>query len=439
MSFLWLLHLSLLFSSFFHLFSISSAKSITLSLFRPSPIGNRLDTLKYHTAASLSRAHHLKHTIQLYPRSYGGYSVSLIRFGTPPQNLSFMMDTGSSLVWFPCTTKYTCTHCNISKADPTFIPKLSSSFKIVTCNSPQCGLLFGPGLKCKYPTGTCGYQLTYELGNTTGLLVSESLTIPGLSVANFTAGCSISSADVPPGGVVGFGRSPVSLPSQLGLKAFSYCLVSHDFDDNTTMSSDLVLTTTPGGGCKRPSAKIQYTLFVSNPAFPHFYYVWLQNISIGGVHVKVPANYLALDAKGNGGTIVDSGTTVTQMEKPVFDLVFKELKRQVGNNYSRASNIEQEIGLKPCYNVGVDHKNKPQLPQLTFYFQGGVEMVLPLPNYFTYVDNDSSVVCMTIQNYGELERGPAIILGNYQQQDYYMEYDLENNRLGILQHDCKST
>ncbi|KAL3642728.1 hypothetical protein CASFOL_013543 [Castilleja foliolosa] len=167
-----------------------------------------------------------------------------------------------------------------------------------------------------------------------------------------------------------------------------------------------------------------------------YYYVSLQKIIIGGVHVKVPAKYLALDAKGNGGTIVDSGTFYTLMRRPVFDLVFKELIRQVGNNYSRASNIEQEFDLEPCYNVGnVDHEIK--LPQLTFHFQGGAEMVLPLANYFMYVDND--VVCMTIQNEGELERGPAITLGNYQQQDYYMEYDLENNRLGILQHDCKST
>ncbi|KAL3642724.1 hypothetical protein CASFOL_013539 [Castilleja foliolosa] len=433
-----LLLLSLLFSSS-NLFLLSWANSITLSLSPPpSTSGSPWDNLKYHAAASLARAHHLKHPkaqsiVQLYPRS-GGYFVHL-SFGTPPQTLRFMMDTGSSLVWFPCTTKYTCTHCNIST---TFIPQHSSSYKNVTCYSPQCRLLFGPDLKCRNPTLHCGYIIQYVLGNTTGLLVSESLTIPELTVPNFIAGCSVSS-DNSPEGIVGFGRARESLPAQLGLKAFSYCMVSHDFDDNTTASSDLVLTTTtPGGGCsKRPSAKIQYTLFVSNPAaFPDFYYVWLQNISMGGVDVKVPAKYLMIDAKGNGGTIVDSGTTVTQMEKPVFDLVFKELDMQVGKKYSRARKIEQEIGLEPCYNVPVD-KKKIKLPQLTFYFQGGVEMVLPLANYFLYAND--AVVCMTIQNSGKVGVGPAIILGNYQQQDYYMEYDLENNRLGILQHKCKST
>ncbi|KAL3642729.1 hypothetical protein CASFOL_013544 [Castilleja foliolosa] len=315
MSVLLLLLLSLLFSSS-NLFLLSSAHSITLSLSRvappPSPAGNQWDNLKYHAASSLARAQFIKNPkTQLYPSSYGEYTVTL-GFGTPPQKLSFIMDTGSSLVWFPCTHNYTCINCNISKADPTFIPKSSSSYKIVSCNSPQCRWLF-PSFKCKNHTLPCGYLYGYGSGNTTGLLLSESLTIPGLPVANFIAGCSVFSADLPPGGIVGFGRDPESLPAQLGLKAFSYCLISHGFDDNTTASSDLVLMTTTPGGCKRPSANIQYTEFLSNTAFPDFYYVWLQNISIGGVHVNVPDKYMVPNTKGNGGTMVDSGTTFTLM------------------------------------------------------------------------------------------------------------------------------
>ncbi|KAL3642723.1 hypothetical protein CASFOL_013538 [Castilleja foliolosa] len=113
------------------------------------------------------------------------------------------------------------------------------------------------------------------------------------------------------------------------------------------------------------------------------------------------------------------------MAKPVFDLVFREVNKQVGNKYSRDDKIEYETGLEPCYNVPVD-KNKIKLPQLTLHFQGGAEMVLPIANYF-------SVICMTIKNSGKVGVGPAIILGNNQQQDYYMEYDLEFNRLGFRQ------
>ncbi|KAL3642727.1 hypothetical protein CASFOL_013542 [Castilleja foliolosa] len=248
-----LLLFSLVFSwSDFSLVS-SANSSITLPLSRvtPPPSTTTGNNPKYPNTR-----------IPLYPDGRG-YFVEL-SFGKPPQTLRLNMDTGSSLVWFPCThDNYTGTHGNISKADPTFIPENSSSYKEVTFNSPECGWLFGPDRKGKNPTGPCPYTIIYGLGNTTGLLVSESLTIPGLSVANFIAGCSIAS-DQMREGMVGFGRSPLSLPSQLGLKAFSHCMVPHDLYDNTTASSDLVLMTT-WDGAKRPSGKIQYTPFVSNP------------------------------------------------------------------------------------------------------------------------------------------------------------------------------
>jgi hypothetical protein len=80
----------------------------------------------------------------LFPHSYGGYSISL-SIGKPPQTTSFLLDTGSSLVWFPCTSRYLCFDCAFPNIDPektpTFIPKLSSSSKILGCKNPKCALL----------------------------------------------------------------------------------------------------------------------------------------------------------------------------------------------------------------------------------------------------------------------------------------------------------
>ncbi|KAL0890295.1 hypothetical protein Bca101_014278 [Brassica carinata] len=62
----------------------------------------------------------------LTPKSYGGYSVSL-SFGTPSQTIPFVFDTGSSLVWFPCTSRYLCSGCNFPGLEPTritrFVPR----------------------------------------------------------------------------------------------------------------------------------------------------------------------------------------------------------------------------------------------------------------------------------------------------------------------------
>ncbi|KAK4414783.1 putative aspartyl protease [Sesamum alatum] len=444
--------------SLISLFSLSSAYTTTLSLspaaFAP-PLSNPWQRLNHLATASATRAHHLKlpktnisaTKVPLFPRGYGGYSISL-SFGTPPQTLSFVMDTGSSLVWFPCTQRYTCNSCNFVSVNPsnisTFIPRSSSSSRIVGCKNPKCRWVF-PGVQCKECEGNptactefCPpYIIQYGSGSTTGLLLSETLLFPEKPVNNFVVGCSIFSSRQP-SGIAGFGRGPESLPAQMGLKRFSYCLVSHRFDD-TPVSSDLVLVS---GAAAGKGSATNYTPFrknpsSSNPAYQDYYYVTLRKITVGGVNVKAPYKFLVPDSDGNGGTIVDSGTTFTFMENPVFELVAQQFEKQVGKNYSRATEVENQSGLRPCFNISGE--NSVILPQLSFHFKGGAEMVLPLADYFSFFDD--SVICMTIVTNsaaeGEVGPGPAIILGNYQQQNFYLEYDLENERLGFQKQLCK--
>ncbi|XP_047982924.1 probable aspartyl protease At4g16563 [Salvia hispanica] len=448
-------HLPLL--SLLSLFSLSYAYTTTLSLSPTAaaapPLANPWQRLAHLATASTTRAHHLKTTVPtkvpLFPRGYGGYSISL-SFGTPPQTSSFIMDTGSSLLWFPCTRRYSCNSCNFADIDPTnittFIPKSSSSAKIIGCANPKCKWIF-PNLRCR----ECGnnqtrtrctqpcppYIIQYGSGSTTGLLLSDSLVFPDKTVDNFVVGCSIFS-NRQPAGIAGFGRGPESLPAQMSLKKFSYCLVSHRFDGEP-ITSDLVLDTS---GAAAIGGGIKYTPFRKNPssgnsAFHDYYYVTLRKITVGGVKVKAPYKYLVPDSDGRGGTIVDSGTTFTYMEKEVFELVAEEFERQIGKKYGRAAAVEKEAGLRPCYNISGE--KAVDLPQLTFQFKGGAKMALPLADYFSFLDE--SVICMTIVSSGGMEDGfgpgPAIILGNYQQQNFYIEYDLENERFGFRSQVCK--
>ncbi|XP_057778346.1 probable aspartyl protease At4g16563 [Salvia miltiorrhiza] len=441
--------------SLISLFSLSSAYTTTLSLSPTAeapPHANPWQRLAHLASASFSRAHHLKQPksnlsasrVPLFPRGYGGYSISL-SFGTPPQTSSFIMDTGSSLLWFPCTQRYSCNSCNFADIDPanitTFIPKSSSTAKIVGCKNPKCKWIF-PNVRCRECDKSCNqacppYIIQYGSGSTTGLLLSDSLVLPDQKVENFVVGCSIFS-NRQPAGIAGFGRGPESLPAQMKLKLFSYCLVSHRFDGKP-VSSDLVLDS---GGGAAGGGGIKYTPFRKNPAssnaaFQDYYYVTLRKITVGGVKVKAPYKFLVPDSDGRGGTIVDSGTTFTYMEKEVFSVVAEEFEKQIGKNYSRAAAVEKESGLRPCYNISGE--KTVDLPRLTFHFKGGAKMALPLADYFSFVDE--SVICITIVSSSGMEDGigpgPAIILGNYQQQNFYLEYDLENERLGFRSQRCK--
>ncbi|KAL0344852.1 UNVERIFIED_CONTAM: Aspartic proteinase nepenthesin-2 [Sesamum radiatum] len=132
--------------------------------------------------------------------------------------------------------------------------------------------------------------------------------------------------------------------------------------------------------------------------------------------------------------MVDSGTTFTFMENPVYELVAGELEKQVGKNYSRAAEVENLSGLGPCFKVS--DENSFTVPELAFHFKGGAKMAFPVENYFSPLVD--SAVCMTIttDRGGGVKPGPAIIFGNYQQQNIYMEYDLENERLGFRKQFC---
>ncbi|KAL7609912.1 hypothetical protein Lser_V15G11941 [Lactuca serriola] len=434
--------------------SSSSQTTFKLSLTQHTPLPSQetetetnqhpwLRTINYLVSSSLARAHRLKNPkhkhnhnssasvsqIPVSAHGFGGYSVPL-SFGTPSQKLSFIMDTGSSLVWFPCTDRYECYLCSSSSSKiPVFMPKHSSSVKILGCNNTKCGWVSQtPDTKCNTTKQVCSYGQAYGSMLTAGVLLSETLHFPEGDVTDFAVGCSILSAGAPEG-ILGFGRRPDSLPAQMGLKKFSYCLVSHQFDDKQSVSSELVLYRgSSSSGAGDGGMMISYTKFLRNPSrFQDFYYLNLQKITIGGKDVNIPYRFLVPGIDGNGGTIIDSGTTFTIMDHAIYDLVAKEFEVQM-YKYKRVNITKKESPL--CYTIG---GKPPVFPELMFDFEGGAKLSLPMADYFSQVK--PGVACMTILPV-TLRSGPSIIIGNYQQQDIYVEYDLENGRFGFKKKKC---
>ncbi|XP_077230914.1 eukaryotic aspartyl protease family protein [Tasmannia lanceolata] len=455
----YLLFLLCLLSLISSISSLDNKTPISLSLhqFNQNPSPNPWQNLAYLASTSLIRAQHLKNPkpnpnplltkSPLFSHAYGGYSISL-NFGTPPQKISLLLDTGSDLVWLPCTKNYACKNCTFSNTKTQilpFLPRSSSSSKLIGCKNPKCTWIHTPEFlsncqNCPPNSTACSqvcppYAIIYGSGSTAGLLLSETLTFPEKIVSDFGVGCSLFSSNQP-AGIAGFGRGPPSLPSQLGLKTFSYCLLSRRFDD-TNESSSLILN----GGSDSDEKDISYSPFLKNPVagrsvFSTYYYVQLRKITVGGTRVKIPYHFLWPGSNGNGGTIIDSGTTFTFMVGPVFEQVAREFEMQV-RHYKRAYDVETKTGLRPCFNISAE--KSVSLPELSFHFKGGAIMSLPLANYFSILGN-SDAVCLTVVADGrsgtEISGGPSIIFGNFQQQNYYIEYDLENERLGFRKQTC---
>lgn len=190
-----------------------------------------------------------------------------------------------------------------------------------------------------------------------------------------------------------------------------------------------------------------YTAMLDNPKHPYFYCVGLEGISVGNKKIAAPEGMKRVDRRGNGGMVVDSGTTFTMLPAGFYNSVVNEFHRRVRRVYKRASQIEEKTGLSPCYYFDGESSNDKvgKVPDVALHFVGNSSVVLPRRNYFyDFIDGGDKVQkkrkvgCMMLMNGGDEEEGsgPSATLGNYQQQGFEVVYDLENKRVGFAKRKC---
>lgn len=358
--------------------------------------------------------------------------------GTPPKHFSLILDTGSDLNWLQCSP---CEDC-YEQVGPKYDPSTSSSYSAIPCSSPQCGLVAPPvtetaGDRCagngRNSSSSCRYFYWYgDRSNTTGDLSWEtfSVNVTGrrgpLRVPRVIFGCGHANRGLFHGaaGLLGLGRGQLSFASQLrelyGHK-FSYCLV--DRDSNASVSSTLVF-----GEDERLAAHrdLQYTALVQTAnSVDTFYYVRIAAATVGGERVDVPSAAFEITAEGYGGTIVDSGTTLTYLAQPAYEKIRAAFEAKIP--YPRVDLPP----LGPCYNVsGV---GDVKLPEFSITFTDGAVWRFPAENYFIQLDPEDAVVCLAIMG---TPLGSLSILGNYQQQNFHILYDVDNSRLGFAPMTC---
>ncbi|MCO5611581.1 hypothetical protein L7F22_065834 [Adiantum nelumboides] len=355
-----------------------------------------------------------------------------VYIGTPPKHFMLIIDTGSDLVWTQCNP---CKNC-YEQQDPIFTPNASSSYKLLTCTDPQCKLVYNAvgGEACsKQKPHSCRYSYWYgDKSNTTGDLALESITLnlgsgQPYSLNDIVFGCGHSNEGLfkGAGGLLGLGKGPLSFPSQLhnrfGRK-FSYCLVNR----NSNMSISSTLTFGEDNALVQ-HPDVQYTEFVKHTYVTTFYYLSVRKVSVGGEDIDAPVTAWAVDQRGQGGTIIDSGTTLTYFVKEVYEKIAQAFDTQV--IYPK---VESSL-LDHCYNVS--GLRQVQLPAFSIMFEDGAVLSPPVVNYFIEVETDPPTICLAIL---ETPSGSPSILGNYLQQNIHLLYDLNSQRLGFAPMECSA-
>ncbi|XP_002986201.2 aspartyl protease family protein 2 [Selaginella moellendorffii] len=355
--------------------------------------------------------------------------------GNPPRHFLLIIDTGSDLTWLQCKP---CKAC-FDQSGPVFDPSQSTSFKIIPCNAAACDLVVHDECRdnsSKTSPKTCKYFYWYgDSSRTSGDLALESLSVSlsdhpsSLEIRDMVIGCGHSNKGLfqGAGGLLGLGQGALSFPSQLRSspigQSFSYCLV--DRTNNLSVSS--AISFGAGFALSRHFDQMKFTPFVrTNNSVETFYYLGIQGIKIDQELLPIPAERFAIATNGSGGTIIDSGTTLTYLNRDAYRAVESAFLARI--SYPRADPFDI-LGI--CYNA--TGRAAVPFPALSIVFQNGAELDLPQENYFIQPDPQEAKHCLAI-----LPTDGMSIIGNFQQQNIHFLYDVQHARLGFANTDCSA-
>ncbi|TVU47277.1 hypothetical protein EJB05_06872, partial [Eragrostis curvula] len=356
------------------------------------------------------------------------YRVKLA-VGTPPQPMELTLDTGSDLIWTQCQPCLSC----YDQALPYFDASRSSTFSLLPCGSSACQELplysCGTAQKTSWGNQTCVYTAWYgDKSISVGTLGVDKFTFAAghAAMPDVTFGCGllnngIFTSNLTGTGLAGFGRGPLSLPSQLKVDNFSYC-----FTSITGSKPSPVLLGVPTNlySSSARGAVVKTTPFIHYPANPTYYYLSLKGITVGSTRLPVPESTFALTKNGTGGTIIDSGTSVTTLPPHVYRLVRDAFVSQL-----KLKTTDDDDLL--CF--AVPKGAKPRVPKLMFHFEGAT-LDLPRENYVIDDEDEKGhkEMCIVIAEGGD----EMTIIGNYQQQNMHILYDLAGNKLSFVPAHC---
>ncbi|OVA20215.1 Peptidase A1 [Macleaya cordata] len=224
--------------------------------------------------------------------------------------------------------------------------------------------------------------------------------------------------DTPPG-VMGFNRGPLSFVSQLGMEEFSYCFLpesSHWWQKSETKMHFGLSALIVGG--KTPLLNETRAHDVDN------YYLNLEGISVGGERLPIPAGTFNVTQWGYGGFIIDSGTTFTQLVAKAFDMLVDAIVKKTSSSVKRKKYPGETELLELCY----EGNDMSATPNLTLHFTG---VDLELSKLSTWIAVDHRLWCLAMM--GTYDQS---ILGNYQQQNINVGYDMRNNVISFKPMDC---
>ncbi|KAK7385706.1 hypothetical protein VNO78_31514 [Psophocarpus tetragonolobus] len=355
-----------------------------------------------------------------------------ISVGSPPQNVTMVLDTGSELSWLYCK--------KLPNINSTFNPVLSKSYTPIPCTSSICKTqtqnLTIPA-SCD-PNKLCHVIVSYaDASSVEGTLASDTFSIGGGAQPATLFGCmdaagytSNADEDSKTTGLMGMNRGTLSMVNQMALPKFSYCISGND-------ASGVLLL---GDGAAPWLGPLQYTpLVTATTSLPYFdrvaYTVQLEGIKVSEKLLQLPKSVFVPDHTGAGQTMVDSGTQFTFLLGSVYNALKEEFLEQTKGVLSPIEDpyFVFQGAMDLCYHAPA---SLAAVPAVTLVFDGAEMRVSGERLLYRVGKGNDSVYCFTFGN-SDLLGIESYVIGHHHQQNVWMEFDLVNSRVGFTETTCQ--
>lgn len=276
---------------------------------------------------------------------------------------------------------------------------------------------------CSYSDGSRAQGIFANESATITLSSGTKTKLHGLVVGCTTnsSGSSFSSSD----GVLGLGYSATSftsLASSLFGGLFSYCLVDHLAPRN--LSS--LLTFGPTIFTSLITSTPRVTPLILDSRLSPLYSVSIRCISVDNETLDIPPE--VWDINSGGGTILDSGTSLTVLADPAYQAVVTTLSQKLAGL--------PQVQMDPfdyCYNwTGVDSNAELHIPKLVLHFDGAARLEPPSKSYI--IDVAAGVKCIGITS---APWPGTSTIGNILQQEHVWEFDIRKRQLRFEHSKCQ--
>ena len=355
------------------------------------------------------------------------YYFADLLVGTPPQIQSVIVDSGSSILAFTCST---CVHCG-KHIDVPFQIGDSSSSEWLKCDDKRCF-----SNKCTLADGVnhCSYSQNYSEGSSLfGHYISEYIGLnkperldPGSDVNMVRydyVGCHTKETNLfttqKASGIMG-----IAFPKD-GKQASAMDALFRDPDVNTRvvsicLSDDGGLMSVGGYDAEMHTAPISWTKVTSHQA----YQVDVQSISVNGEIVSGRMKR----------AIVDSGTTYSYIPPHSYSAFFERLA-EVCRNVSGCHpgfNLSKTcyVTSAKTYDVAIEELDR-LFPHMEVVFADGTRFLWRPRSYF-YSKGSAARWCVAIDNNYSSET----VLGMSFLKNNDIIFDRDNNQIGLAHANC---